>query len=135
MTLAGLRLDRGELVLIVRMEPSAESLRMMTRALVELGVGVLDVTSSPSVRALARDLGVRGDRGRGVGGAELALACRRVLTNNGSAMHYRDVLDALAIEGLHPRGKDPAATLLTNLNRDPGCVRVGRGHYAAAEAQ
>jgi hypothetical protein len=129
---AALKLDRGDLVLTVRIEPDQAGLASVTRALADLGVGILDVQVHRAVQALARDLGINHDP-TAKGGHELGLQARRVLTSTRRAMHYREIMDTLEASGVRIRGKDPAATLLTNLNRDERITRTARGHYALKE--
>lgn len=50
----------------------------------------------------------------------------------GVAIHYVAILDRLRKAGYEPRGKEPASTLLTALNRSPHFRQIGyrSGDYA-----
>lgn len=48
-------------------------------------------------------------------------------------VHYRDLADQIMAGGKYIPGQDPAANLLTYLNRDARFVRTGRGIYGLSE--
>ncbi len=60
-------------------------------------------------------------------------AAVRVLEGQGREMHYRDIAGALQTLDHDIPGRDPAATLLTRMSRDPRFRRgTARGTYALA---
>ncbi|MCK4827539.1 winged helix-turn-helix domain-containing protein, partial [bacterium] len=48
-------------------------------------------------------------------------------------IHYRDLSDQIQSEGHFLPGKDPAANLLSQVNRDERFVRVSSGTYGLRE--
>lgn len=73
------------------------------------------------------------DEEHGLRGAALGRAAREVLRAKGQ-MHYRDVFDDVAAQQ-EIGGRDPLATFLTAVTRDPYIVRVVRGTYAAVDLE
>lgn len=57
----------------------------------------------------------------------------RALQDEEAPLHYRVLYGKLEADAQHVPGSNPAANLLTHMNRDSRFVRVGRGTYALAE--
>ena len=58
----------------------------------------------------------------------------QLLKGKGHEMHYRQIAETLQSLGHEIPGRDPAATLLTRMSRDPRFRRgTGRGSYALSE--
>ncbi len=60
-----------------------------------------------------------------LGGRRLATAALNIMRESSEPIHYLRLLEALEQRGLVIAGKQPAATLLTALHRDPRVERTG----------
>jgi hypothetical protein len=59
-------------------------------------------------------------------------AAHDLLSKSGKPIHYRELATKLLAYGVPISGQDPAATLLSKMNRDSRFKRYGRGVYGLA---
>lgn len=133
------RLERAQERLRAQQESLREELKRIDRELAALDrrIGTIDAVlgaPSPAGSAVGGGWAVSEQPRPPLRGAEIRKqAARRFFLAHGAGrgLHYRRWFDLLVADGTEIAGRDPLASLLTNLNRSPVVVRGDQpGTYA-----